>query len=237
MKMNKHCLRPLLFLLLLSCDKIRNIEQNAYKINKYEQAALALAKKNRELKAKASRLAFEVNSLKSKNDNLAFRLKKKGSHQRPVGRSIASISSIPVPTNENDLVKFEIYRWSPEQMFATAEDAFKKRNYEKAAQFFHQFFIRFPTDERINDVFFFQAGVASFEAGGRQGLALDFLGRIIANYPRSEFYRGAKLWTALIYLKNGNRSQFVEVLEEFRKKYRNTEEWNILSHHYEKYIL
>ena len=234
MKINKHISRPLLFLLLISCDKIRNIEQKYSSINRYERAVLSLAKNNRELKAKISRLSFEVNSLKSKNDNLSFRLKGHGrSSYGSVNRSIASIPS----ANENDLVNFRLYNWSPEQMLAMGEEAFKKREYKKAAQFFHQFSVNFPKNKRINDVFLFQAGVSSFEAGGRQDLALDFLRKIITHYPESEFYRGAKLWTAFIHLKNGNRPQFFKILEEFRKKYRNTQEWGLLSQHYEKYIL
>ncbi len=233
-KINKHISKAfVLSLPLISCNKIRDIEQKSYAINRYEQAVLTLSKKNRELEVEISRLTFEINSIKSKNDYMAFRLKEKTPSHSTVQRSIASIPQIQT----NDLVKFETYYWGPEQMLTMAEEAFKKKDYEKAAQFFHQFSVNFPNDKRMNDVFLFQAGVSSFESGNRQDLALDFLKKIIENYPKSEFYRGAKLWKAFIHLKNGNRSKFFEVVEEFRRKYRNTQEWSILSKHYEKHIL
>ena len=218
-----------------SCDSIQNIEQKSYAINKYEQASLALARENRELRAEISQLKFEINSLNSKKDQLALQLKdsRDSSRKKGRGRSIASIT----PTSKNDLVKFELYNWGADQMLAMGQEAFKKKKHEEAAQFFHRFSVKFPGDERINDLFLFQAGVASFESGKHQDWAIKFLTKVINDYPKSEFHRGAKLWMALIHLKGGDKEKFFEIVEEFRKKYKNTPEWKILGRHYEKYVL
>jgi outer membrane protein assembly factor BamD (BamD/ComL family) len=53
-------------------------------------------------------------------------------------------------------------------------------------------------------------------------------------YPTSQYYRSAKLWVALTNLKLGEKKKFFATVEEFRKKYRNTNEWKILSNYYEK---
>jgi len=41
---------------------------------------------------------------------------------------------------------------------------------------------------------------------------------------------------ALTYLQLGDDQKFFTTVEEFRKKYRNTEEWKVLSPHYEKIV-
>ena len=40
----------------------------------------------------------------------------------------------------------------------------------------------------------------------------------------------------MTHLKLGDEQAFFNTAEEFRKKYRNTPEWNILSGHYEKIV-
>jgi len=43
----------------------------------------------------------------------------------------------------------------------------------------------------------------------------------------------AKLWLALAQYNQGEHQKFLATVEEFRLKYRNTEEWKILSRYYE----
>ena len=216
----------------LSCERIGNIEKKIHSDAKYENAALSLARANRELDLEISRLKFEINSLKTKNEYLSSQLKDQAPYAE---RVIASIAPLDPLKKAPSLLGS--YKWTPEKMLAVAEEEFNNKNYDKAAQFFYRFSELFPSDERINDLFFFQAGIASSESKHHRDRALDFLRNIIENYPKSEFYRGAKLWTALIRLENGDQQHFAKTLEEFRKKYRNTPEWKILSQHYEKYVL
>lgn len=213
-----------------ACDRIRHIEERAEKVNRYEQATLVLLRKNRVLEAEVSRLEFEVNSLKSQHDYLSAQEESLESK-----RNVASVTPI-LGEGKEDLVEFEKYRWNPSQMLAVAEREFDNNNYEKSAQFFYRFSMEYPDDDRINDVFLFQAGIASFESG-RRDWALDYMGKLIEYYPKSDFYRGAKLWRGLIYLENGDHDRFFNTVEEFRMKYKNTPEWSILSRHYEEYVL
>ncbi len=131
-------------------------------------------------------------------------------------------------------MKFSVYNWSPEQVLAIAESSFQKKDYEKSSQFYKTFEVNFPDHKKVNDEFLFKAGIASFESGNHHEWTLQLLGKLVRDYPTSKYYRGAKLWMSLTQLKNGNEEFFFETVEEFRKKYRNSGEWKILSAHYEK---
>ena len=52
-------------------------------------------------------------------------------------------------------------------------------------------------------------------------------------YPRSSYRRGAKLWLALSHFHLGDEKKFMNTVDEFRRKYRNTKEWKVLSQYYE----
>ena len=216
------------FLLLTSCDYLSEIEQKAAVINGYEKSALALSKENRDLKVVIKQLEYEIQSLKSKNNYLTVQLEKDKK-----GRQIASI---PAVSPENDMVKFDVYKWTPSQMVAIAHKEFADKNYEKSAQFFKSCRANFPTDKRIDDEFLFQAGVAAYESGKHHEWVFDNLSKLVTDYPASKYYRGAKLWMALTNLKLGKNQEFFQTVEEFRKKYRNTSEWKILSAHYEEIL-
>ena len=239
MKTRRTSIATLPFLLIFACcDRIRKVEQKAYAINRYDRAALRLAQANRQLEAEINELKFKIESLEAEKNRFALRLKEssQGGRNSSAKRSVASIAPAKAFKGK-DLVRFDIYRWSPEKMIAVAEKAQREKNHTKAAQFYHQFAVHYPEDKRIDDLFLFQAATSMFESGDQNDLALIYFGNIIKNYSRSEFYLGAKLWTALIFLKQGRRGEFFAIAEEFRKKYRNTDEWNVLKRHYEKLVL
>ena len=142
-------------------------------------------------------------------------------------RGIASV----VPVGE-DLVEQSVYKWTPEQLLATADKEFSQKRYEKAAQFYETLVKNYPESQEISEQVLFQAGLASFEAG-KHDWTMENMQTLVKKYPQSKFYRGAKLWMALTNLKLGKKKEFFETVEEFRKKYRNTTEWTILSAHYE----
>jgi outer membrane protein assembly factor BamD (BamD/ComL family) len=226
--------------LLSSCSYMKKFKDRAKVINNYEKTALNLAKENRQLKAEINHLSFQIQELKTKNTFLALQLEKKN-EVRP-SRGIASISETKAPiissTKEDDadLVKFEVYQWTPKQLLATAEGDFEKGNYEKAAQFFHAFLEKYPRHELIDDAILFQSGISAYESGQHYDWVITSMTRLMAEYPASRHFRGAKLWIALTYLKKGEKKQFFNTVEEFRKKYRNTPEWKILSNHYEDIV-
>jgi len=208
--------------LFTSCDLVNRVEVKAARINKYEKVAMQLAYKNRQLNVKISKLEHQLQALKSKNNFLNIKMNKDGP---TIGRLPASIVS-----GKNDLVQQGIYKWSPGQLLATAEQEFQKRNFEKSSQFFQTFITEHKS--QANDQLYFQAGIAAFESGEHHDWALQSLHEIVAHYPQSKYYRGAKLWMALTHLKLGDEGKFYATVEEFRKKYKNTPEWKILSTHY-----
>lgn len=188
----------------------------------YEKRSLELAKENRELRAKISDLAYKMNELESKNKYFASQANGKS-------RSIASVPQM----NPDDLVNYEVYKWSPEKLLAIGEKELHFKNYEKSAQFYNELVERFPKHEIVDDRVLFGAGVAAFETGKRFGWSEKHLTRLVSHHPKSEFYRGAKLWLALSQYQQGDHKKFLATVEEFRLKYRNTEEWKILSRYYE----
>jgi outer membrane protein assembly factor BamD (BamD/ComL family) len=222
-----------LAIVLTSCNVIEDFERRSAIITNYEKVALGLSKENRELKAEISRLRFKIQNLKSEKNYIQIQLDKLKSPKKAANRSLASVQKMNV---KNDLVKFDVYKWSPGQMVAMAEKEFSAKNFEKSAQFFTSFMKQFPKHERINDHLLFKAGMAAFESGEHSNWVMDYMGKLVKDYPTSKFYRGAKLWMALTHLQNGDKDRFFLTVEEFRKKYRNTEEWKVLSQHYENIV-
>lgn len=190
----------------------------------YEKKSLALAKDNRALLVKISDLEFKISELESKNKYFASQ-----NENKTAARKIASIPQ----TNTNDLVNYEIYKWTPEKLLAIGEKEFHFKNYEKSAQFYNELINRFPKHELVSDRVLFGAGVAAFETGKRYDWSEKYLERLVKNHPKSDFYRGAKLWLALAQYNKGDHKKFLVTVEEFRLKYRNTDEWKILSRYYE----
>lgn len=190
-----------------------------------EKKALVLAKENRLLQVKISDLEYQISELESKNKYFAAQAHRKTAPAR-------TIASVP-QTNTNDLVNYEIYKWTPEKLLAIGEKEFHFKNYEKSAQFYSELINRFPKHQIVSDRVLFGAGVAAFETGKRFDWSEKYLDRLVQNYPQSEFYRGAKLWLALAQYNQGEHQKFLKTVEEFRLKYRNTEEWKILSRYYE----
>ena len=177
-----------------------------------------------QLLSKVAQLEFEVSQLKSQNKIFTAKASPK-----KLDRSIASI---PQVTTE-DLVQYDIYQWSPEKLLAIGEKELYFKNYKKSAQFYNEFLERFPKHELLNDKVLFGAGVAAFETKDYYPWAEKHLSSLVKTYPRSQFYRGAKLWLALTQYNMGDQQKFLKTVEEFRLKYRNTDEWKILSKYYE----
>lgn len=190
-----------------------------------EQKSIALAKENRILRAKISTLQYQVSQLESKSRYFTAQNLKKSEPTR-------SVASVPV-ANVNDLVAYEVYKWTPEKLLAIGEKELHFKNYEKSAQFYNELIDRFPQHELVSDRVLFGAGVAAFETGKRYDWSEKHLSRLVKQHPNSQFYRGAKLWLALAQYNQGDHQKFLSTVEEFRLKYRNTDEWKLLSRYYE----
>ncbi|MBT7611130.1 MAG: hypothetical protein HN576_15320 [Bacteriovoracaceae bacterium] len=217
-------------LFMSSCQFVDYIESKSASINNYERVALNLSKENRILQTKMSSLQFEIQSVKSRNQYLELKLQEKSNK---VKREIASIvPSLP----KNNFVKNDIYHWSSDQMLATAEKEFNSKNFEKSAQFYHAISINYNTPNILTDRYHFEAGIAAYESKSHDDWTIYHLNSLVSKYPYSKFYRGAKLWMALANLRQGNHKAFYSTVDEFRKKYKNTREWDILKGHYETIV-
>ena len=194
----------------------------------YEKKALALAKENRLLQAKISDLQYQLSEIESKNKFLSAQMQPKAAPTE----AKRSIARIPKRSAE-DLVNFEVYKWTPEKLLAIGEKELHFKNYEKSAQFYNELIDRFPKSQIVSDRVLFGAGVAAFETGKRYDWSAKHFQNVVKHHPKSEFYRGAKLWLALSQYHQGDHEKFLTTAEEFRLKYRNTQEWKILSRYYE----
>lgn len=258
---NKNYLLALVVLtpFIQSCSvDYKAIEKKAALMNKYEAVSLKLAKENRELRSEIKRLEYEILKLKEDKTFYQAKLGQNGAHGESSHAAVAAhgdshapindhgsahsteakreIASIKVdsPVNGKDYVEFKTYKWHAEDMQRIADKEFKEKNYEKAAQFYNSIVLNYPHFKGLNDEFYFKAGIAAYESGAHHDWTLSHFELLMKSYPTSQYYRSAKLWVALTHMKLGDKKKFFSTVEEFRKKYRNTKEWKILSSYYEK---
>ena len=95
--------------LLTSCGFTEHVEKRARVLNSLEDKVLVLSREKKALKAEIVKLKYEVKSLESKNFYLETQLQSK---KEKNAREIASIKR----NDPNDLVKFDVYKWKPEEM-------------------------------------------------------------------------------------------------------------------------
>ena len=248
-KMNKLKASVLILPLLASCSvDMKKIEHKAALMNHYENVSLMLAKENRELHAEVKRLEFEVEKLrqdKSYNqiksvasvhhsEESTTEEKTVSKHEDHASRGIASVAPSSLSDHKKDFVEFKTYKWKADDLLKIADKEFKEKNFEKAAQFYTSMVSNYPAHKSINDEFYFKAGIAAYESGDHHEWTISHFEALMSKYPTSQYYRSAKLWVALTQLKLGEKKKFYATVEEFRKKYRNTNEWKILSSYYEK---
>lgn len=219
--------------LVSSCGfekEIAKIEHKAILINKYENVALKLAKENRELHAEVKRLEFEIQKLKQETGHKT--VAHADDHGAAPSRGIASVKPLALEVKK-DLVEFKTYKWSADDMVKMADKEFKAKNFEKAAQFYTSLVNYYPDYKHLDDEFYFKAGISAYESGEHHDWTLKHFSVLMEKWPTSQYFRSAKLWVALTHMKMGEKQKFFATVEEFRKKYRNTNEWKILSSYYE----
>lgn len=192
-------------------------------VHQYEYKALDYSKQIRHLKAVNIELQTEIARLKAEKEHLQMNMDQKKQ------RTIASIPK----KNINDLVNFELYRWSAEKLLGVGEQALHFKNFDKSAQYYNALLKHYPNDSTINDKVLFEAGIAAFESKKHYEWAKSHFNDLVTKYPKSKYKRGAKLWLGLSHFYLGDREQFIQTVDEFRQKYRNSQEWKVLSQYYE----
>lgn len=190
-----------------------------------EKIAAQLQNENQLLRAQISSLQYQVAQLGSKTQ---YFMAQAAGKNPGITRAIASVPTVKA----HDLVNYDVYKWTPEKLLAIGEKELHFKNYAKSAQFYQELITRFPIHQVVTDRVLFGAGVAAFESNHYQWSETHF-NRLVKDYPKSQFFRGAKLWMALSQYHQGENQKFLKTVEEFRLKYRNTEEWKILSRYYE----
>lgn len=202
----------------------QDFKKTADTVYHYEFKALELSKKLRAARMENEELKSEIARLKAEKEHLQMNMEQK------TQRTIASIPK----KNVNDMVNFELYRWSAEKLLGVGKQALHFKNYDKSAQYYNALIKHYPSDKSIDDKVLFEAGVAAYESGKHYDWAQKHFHALVKKYPRSEYKRGAKLWLGLSHFYLGDQDQFVETVNEFRRKYRNTKEWKVLSQYYEE---
>lgn len=172
-----------------------------------------------ELESQVVDLKFEIAKLKTENEILV-----KESHQIQSRRAIASVE-------ENDLVQFEIYQWKEIQLWQMGQKNFDEKNYEKASQFYLSLIKNYPESNKIDDLFYFNQGVSLFYSK-KLNEAKESFQFILTNYKTSDYFVKSKVWLGLVAFYEKDISTFKISVSELRDKYRNTEEWKMLSKYY-----
>lgn len=202
----------------------QDFKQRAETVHNYEYKALELSKKLRVMHKENQQLKSEIAKLKYEKEHLELNMEKKAK------RTIASIPKKKV----NDLVQFDLYKWSADKLLGVGEQALHFKKFNKSAQFYHALIHHYPNHKAIDDKVLFEAGIAAYESRKHYDWAQKHFQRLIKRYPSSKYYRGAKLWLGLSYFYQGDKQKFVQTVDEFRSKYRNTKEWQVLSQYYEE---
>lgn len=197
-------------------------KERAKTVHNYENRSLQLAKEVRLLKKENDSLKADISKLTLEKEHLAMKLTNKS-------RTIASIPK----KSADDLVNFEVFKWSAEKLLGIGEKNLHFKKYEKSAQYYNQLIKAYPEHRLVNDRVLFEAGIAAYESEKHYGWAVNHFSKIVKKYPKSKLYRGAKLWLALSHYHQGDMDSFMHTVEEFRSKYRNTKEWKVLSKYYE----
>ncbi len=167
----------------MACGK--EIKQTSKSTHNYEYKALALSKQVRELKRDNQYLRSEMAKITAEKEHLQMAMNSKG------GKSSRSIASIPQKKAE-DLVNFDLYKWSPEKLLGVGEKALHFKKYDKSAQFYNTLMKEYPGHESINDKVLFEAGLAAYESKVHYDWAADHFARLVKKYPKSKWYRGAE---------------------------------------------
>ena len=226
-----------LLLILSSCDFFQNFEKKVEKINYFEVRSFELVKKNKILKKKISDLEYEVHKLESKNNFLKLKLARLAPiYKSPSGNNTVVKGDNIIGKSKShgfvDYVEFGLYKWPPEKLRSMGVKYLKNRDYKKSAEFFYTLIEKYADHPLIDDEVLYLLGITSYKSEVHLNWSKKYLELLISKYPRSQYLRKAKLWSALTYLKLDENYKFIEIVKEFGRKYRNTSEWKIISKHY-----
>ena len=201
-----------------------DFHQKAQTVHRYEYRALDLAKENRQLKVENNNLKAQIATLKAQKQHLEMNM----------GQGGRTVASVYQPA-KNDMVQFELYKWTDGKLLGVAQQAFHFKKWEKAAQYYHALSIHYPKSKLLTDEVLFEAGIAAYESKQHYDWSKKHFKTLISKYPskkKSKYFRGAKLFLALSNFYLGDQEKFIATVNEFHQKYRNSQEYALLSKYY-----
>jgi hypothetical protein len=217
--------------------KIKNLEaENAYlKINKKQEFEEKIVDHQNEKKIEHRVIRMptkhivvmkkDLNHGHEKDQRAGSRIVKPVLHGSAVEKEI-----------KKDFIHEEIYQWSPEQMILMAEKHFQNKNYISAAESYYTLLNRYGESTLINDEILFMAGLSSYKSEKHLRWSVSFFKNLLTRFPDSQYLRSSKVWLALASYRLGDKKMIQDTLKEFESKYRNTQEWEVLSSYYENFV-
>lgn len=192
---------------------------------------------------------YEVTKIQNENLQLKLKLRKaeftlariqEASSVTKVERHIASTPNVfeifPQGKSIEDYVKQDIYHWSAIKLTALAEREYKLKNYTASAQYGMTLVNLDSNDDQLDENFYYRLGVSCIESKYYLQEGVNALSDLVKKFPESTLVVQAKLWRGLAFHRLNNQTEFLAMLEEFKTKYRNTNEWSVLKNIYDRSI-
>jgi hypothetical protein len=215
---------------LSSCQwdkKMAELEHRAGALLELEKTSLHLAKENQLLRLQLADLKAQVTQLKTENEFF---------QERAPGSSLSAKPKMiyveVIPPGQTDYVKFKTYQWSAKDLLSAGDLALTKGEDEKASQFYQHMIVYYPKDILIDDSVWFKAGLSSYRAAKNWSWVISSMNELEKVYPQSIYFRSSQLWKGLALLQMKKVKEFVQVVETFRLKYRNSDEWRVLAQYH-----
>jgi len=162
-----------------------------------------------------------------------------------IARGIASKDETFVLIGKNktntDHVQQAIYKWSPLKLYALTTKEYELKNYIPSAQFGMTLLNEMNKNSKISvpeitENFYLNLGIACFQSKIYLKESQQVLRLMISKYPNSPLIVRAKLWLALSYHKTKDNVAFESIMLEFKRKYQNTKEWQLLNNMHERNV-
>lgn len=190
---------------------------------------------------------YEIKKIHNENIDLKIKLQKaefslarlqESSVVKSANREIASdvkksYEIFPPDRQIQDYVKQDVYHWSEGKLLALSEKEYKLKNYLAAAQY-GMTLVNLNSEINVDEKFLYRLGISCIESKMYLNEGIYVLGDLIKKHPESPLVIQAKLWRGLAFHRLNNKEEFIAMMEEFKTKYRNSKEWNVLKSIYDR---
>lgn len=133
-----------------------------------------------------------------------------------------------------DYVQQDIYQWSEIKLHSLFQREYTLKNFMAASQYGLTFLNNHLNSNLVNDYFLFLVGISCVQSGYYLHQSVQVFAILLEKFPNSAYIVKTKLWRGLAYYQLKDQRSFNDMIEEFKEKYRNTKEWDILKNIYER---